>query len=70
LNSCRSLQELPRSIGQLSALQTLIWMVVRAYKNYLHLLANWVHSKILIWIVVGACKNYLHLLANWVHSKI
>jgi hypothetical protein len=39
------------------------------WKNYLHLLVNWMHSKSLIWMGVPSWKNYLHLLANWMHSK-
>jgi hypothetical protein len=64
LSNCSSLQELPTSIGQLTALKT-FW----GRKNYLHLLANWVHSKAFIWIIVWSCKNYLHLLINWMHYK-
>jgi hypothetical protein len=48
--------------------KTLIWMIVWAYKNYLHLLAGWMHFKFLICTIVQSCKNYLHLLVNWVHS--
>jgi hypothetical protein len=42
------LEESPTSIGQLSAIQTFIWMIVRACNNYLHLLAIKMHSKTLI----------------------
>jgi hypothetical protein len=40
LNYCSSLQELPTSIGELSALQNIDLSVVGACKNYLHLLGN------------------------------
>jgi len=54
---------------RLIRMRFLICQVVQGRKNYLHLLANWMHSKTLICQVVQGHKNYLHLLANWVHSK-
>jgi hypothetical protein len=42
---------------------------VQIWKNYLHLLTNWMHSKSFIWKGVPIWNNYLHLLANWMHSK-
>jgi hypothetical protein len=63
------LQELPTFIGQLSALQNLIWGHVWVCKNYLHVLANWMHSKAFICGDVQVYKKNLHLLTNWMHSK-
>jgi hypothetical protein len=38
------LKELPSSISQLNALQELYLLGCSTWKNYLHLLANWMHS--------------------------
>jgi hypothetical protein len=40
---------------------------VWTWRNYLHLLANWMHWKCSIWLGVWASKIYLHLWANWMH---
>jgi hypothetical protein len=63
------LKELPSYIGQLNAPQKLICEGVAIWRNYLHVLANWMHSKSLIWMGVPSWKNYLHLLVNWMHFK-
>jgi hypothetical protein len=60
LTGCSSLQELPTSIGQLNALQIFIGQGVRACKNYVHLLGNWVHFKSLIWEIAPNYWKCVH----------
>jgi Leucine-rich repeat (LRR) protein len=62
-------KELPSSIGQLNAFQKLNLTTCSNWKNYLHLLANWMHSKCLIYHGVLTWMGYLHRLVNWMHSK-
>jgi hypothetical protein len=37
------------------------------WRNYLHLMPNWMHCKSFIYGGVTTWKRYLHLLANWMH---
>jgi len=53
LLGCSNLQEWPTYWLQS---KILIWTIVQTYKKYLHLLANWVHSKTLTFQGVEACK--------------
>jgi hypothetical protein len=56
------LKELPSSIWQLNA--TLSWGGCLTWKNYLHLLANWMHFNNFLYTSVPTWKNYFHLLVN------
>ncbi len=40
------------------------------WKKYIHLLANWMHSKCFIYQSVPTWDNYFPILANWIQSKI
>jgi hypothetical protein len=64
LNGCSKLEELPSSIGQLNALQELDLNECSNLKNYLHLLANWMHFKSLFIKFLqleNIAKKYIHL---------
>jgi hypothetical protein len=69
-----NLKELPSSIGQSMYSKNLICQGVPTWKNYLHLLVNWMHSKSFIYKTSPIWKhsekgtfiygwdNYLHML--------
>jgi hypothetical protein len=64
------LEELHLSIGQLNALQNFIYKIFfklkTSWKKYIHLGANWMHSKCFICQGVPTWNNYIHILTNWV----
>jgi hypothetical protein len=52
--------------------KSLICKGVPTWKNYLYLLANWMHFKSLFIKLLqleSIVKKYIHLWANWMHSK-
>jgi hypothetical protein len=62
------LEELPSCIGQLNALQKLIyktsttWKWKASWKKCIHPWANWMHTKCFICQSVRIWNNYFHLL--------